>query len=436
MARSALVDARVAQLVDGFGRYVRAYDDHVSFTGEQLAAHRATVALRRQAGSVRAAVGSEQFLVSLRRTLLAWGIGRRASRLVPADAFAAALHAALPRLEPLESLTIDGSELPGDLAGTLAQLISSLGVVENKAKLVAGTKTLHHLLPDLVPPMDRAWTGLFFQFHLPEWQDARAQRRIFELAYGHFAGVARQVRPQRYVTGAGWRTTRSKIIDNALIGFCMTELGEPQPVEEAANQVSFDVPGFPPAKNEALSMLGAGHSHAPRVRLLLEQAQQAAATQGFTPVGVSPVGLDVVLYAPDGSNPGDATNYLGGIADVLENKAHRGTLDHLGGLANVWLYRNDLQIKAVSYHETEADSVSYTVTIRELDPQSPAERRCRLRSQADQRSVVCGRRPDHPVRRAEATSRECIRERSARPSAARGQPEDPRTRPHCRIRPL
>lgn len=292
---------------------------------------------------------------------------------MPADAFAGALQAALPRLEPLESLAIDGRELPGDLAGRLAELIGSLGVVENKAKLVAGTKTLHHLLPDLVPPMDRAWTGLFFQFHLPEWQDARAQRRIFELAYGHFAGVAQQVRPQRYVTGTGWRTTRTKIIDNALIGFCKAELGEPQPVEESVNQVSFEMPGFPPAKNEALSMLGVGHSHAPRVRVLLEQAQQAAAAQGFTQVGVGPVGLDVVLYAPEGSNTGDATNYLGGIADVLENKAHRGTLDHLGGLANVWLYHNDRQVKAVSYHESEADSVSYTVTIRELAPQSPTE---------------------------------------------------------------
>jgi hypothetical protein len=27
--------------------------------------------------------------------------------------------------------------------------------------VVGGTKTLHHLLPDLVPPMDRRWTGAF-----------------------------------------------------------------------------------------------------------------------------------------------------------------------------------------------------------------------------------------------------------------------------------
>ena len=123
----------------------------------------------------------------------------------------------------------------------------------------------------------------------------------------------------------------------------MTELGEPQPVDEAANQVSFDVPGFPPAKNEALSTLGARHSHAPRVRLLLERAQQAAAAQGFTQVSDGPVGLDVVLYAPGGSNPGDAAT-TSEESPTYWRTRRTGTLDHLGGLGNVWLYRNDRQI--------------------------------------------------------------------------------------------
>jgi hypothetical protein len=42
-------------------------------------------------------------------------------------------------------------------------------------------------------------------------------------------------------------------------------------------------------------------------------------------------------------------------------------LDHLGDLATVWLYRNDRQIKRVSYRETEASHPSYTVTLRALD---------------------------------------------------------------------
>ena len=371
MARRDLIEARVGMLVSRFRDYVQVYDDRVPFTGEQLAAHRQSVELRRQAGCVRAAVEDEEFVASLRRTLLAWGVGRRASRLVPTDDFGAALRAAAPDLEALESLTIDGGNLP-DLADRLWLIIDSLRVVTNKAKLVAGTKTLHHLLPSLVPPMDRAWTGTFFQFHLPEWQDISGQRRIFGIAYGQFAAVAQRVHPGEYVTGAGWRTSRTKILDNALIGFCKAELGTNPPVaeetakEDALNQVTLEVPGYPPAKNEALSMLGAGHSHAPRIQLLLETALQACTTQGFTPIIQGRVGLDVVVHAPAGQNPADSTNYLGGIADVLENKTHRGGLDHLGDLAGVWLYGNDRQIKEATYREVEADDVGYTVTIREL----------------------------------------------------------------------
>src|SRR6266480_4856888 len=95
-----------------------------------------------------------------------------------------------------------------------------------------------------------------------------------------------------------------------------------------AADVAFKVDGFPPAKNEALSMLGAGHEHGSRVRKLLEAAKQALPV-GFEPFSTH-VGLDVTVSAPEGRDPWDATNYLGGIGDVLEDKRHRGSLPHLG----------------------------------------------------------------------------------------------------------
>jgi hypothetical protein len=368
MTRTDVIEQRISKLVSDFGRYAAAYDQRVPFTGEQLAAHRQTIALRRQLGSVRAAASDEEFAATLRRTLLAWGIGRRASRLVSDTDFAAALQAAVPHLEELEPLTIDGADLPADVAERLWLVIKSLGVVENKAKLVAGTKTLHHLLPELVVPMDREYTGTFFQLHLPEWQDPTGQRRIFRLAYSQFVTVARRVQPQQYVTGQGWRTSRTKILDNALIGFCKLHLAglSTDAKDDALNRISFDVLGFPPAKSEVLSMLGAGHSHAERVLLLLAAARQARDEQAFVPIDAGHVALEVVVRAPIDQPAWDATNYLGGIGDVLEDKSRRGALDHLGDLAKVCLYRNDRQIKEISYREIEADETGYTVTVRPL----------------------------------------------------------------------
>jgi hypothetical protein len=170
-------------------------------------------------------------------------------------------YPALP--ERLEHLTIEGA-LPADIAERLWSLVTSLAIVENNAKIVAGTKALHHLLPDLVVPMDREYTGTFFQFHRPEWQDPGSQRRIFLRAYAHFAAIAERAHPGQYVTDCGWRTSPSKVIDNALIGFCKTEINGTPPTEAipgtvTAGSISFEVTGYPPAKNEALSMLGTGH---------------------------------------------------------------------------------------------------------------------------------------------------------------------------------
>jgi hypothetical protein len=41
----------------------------------------------------------------------------------------------------------------------LWQVIGNRGIVRNRTLIVPGTKALHHVPPDLVPPMDRAWTG-------------------------------------------------------------------------------------------------------------------------------------------------------------------------------------------------------------------------------------------------------------------------------------
>lgn len=123
-------------------------------------------------------------------------------------------------------------------------------------------------------------------------------------------------------------------------------------------EISFTVAGYPPAKGEAISMLGATHSHAPRVIRLLEAARNAAA-EDFTGFGAQPLGLELTVSCPRDRHRSDATNYLGGVGDVLESKAHRGALDHLGDLATFCLYENDRQIEEVHYRWQRAVEPSY-----------------------------------------------------------------------------
>lgn len=70
----------------------------------------------------------------------------------------------------------------------------------------------------------------------------------------------------------------------------------------------------------------------------------------------------MVLTSPD-PPPSDATNYLGGIADVLEAKHLRGPMGHLGELAGVALYDNDKQVHEVHFVYQEGPGPAYEVRL-------------------------------------------------------------------------
>jgi hypothetical protein len=134
----------------------------------------------------------------------------------------------------------------------------------------------------------------------------------------------------------------------------------------AMDEINFEVEGLPPAKSEAISMLGAGHGHAERVLELLRVARDEAKTHDFEGFGLAWIGLEVTVSCGRGPSRSDATNYLGGIGDVLEDKSRRGTLDHLGELATFGLYDNDRQIEEVAYHWQPSADPSYAVRLWRL----------------------------------------------------------------------
>lgn len=85
---------------------------------------------------------------------------------------------------------------------------------EPKTRSSART-VLHHVLPDLVVPIDREYTQRFFGWQNPKFQ--YGQQGCFVQAFGTFAQIAREVNPLQFVDG-GWNSSRTKVIDNAIVG--------------------------------------------------------------------------------------------------------------------------------------------------------------------------------------------------------------------------
>ncbi len=217
--KTQIVEKRVVGLIEEFATCVELYDEQAPFTRRgQYTMHRKTIDRRRNLSSVQAALSDEEFLDDLYETLHAWGIGRRASKLIPRSEFGIQLRSIEPKISSFERFNLEDEELNLDaIANQLWELVKQLHVVENLSLVVPSAKILHHLLPDLVPPMDRAWTGSFFLWSATAPQTE--QKETFVQTFLSLGRIARATRPSQYV-GQGWRTCLTKIVDNAVIGYC------------------------------------------------------------------------------------------------------------------------------------------------------------------------------------------------------------------------
>ena len=216
------IEARTRNLILKFGEYIQAFADAPAFNNAQLDSHLATVALRSRLGSAGAAACSPEFASLLYKTLELWRMNVRRARLAPFPTFQASLQRSAGAIATLESASIEDDRLNAvEISNELWRLMDGLRITETRVRLVAATKALHHLLPNLVVPMDRQFTGAFFDWNTNDWQ--AKEEHSFKGGYAVFSDIARRVMPSRFV-GSGWNTSPSKVLDNAVVGYCRVHL--------------------------------------------------------------------------------------------------------------------------------------------------------------------------------------------------------------------
>lgn len=138
--------------------------------------------------------GAEAFL-SVRHvemiyaTLTAWGMHRMGdakTKLVSWDRFSTSLLNLQDLLEPLRcKRMIDLSEAEYmDAVNRLKTSYCSLKVSISEASIVANSKVLFHVLPELIPPIDRQYTWRFFHAPLERWRYESGKYRNIQLPSG------------------------------------------------------------------------------------------------------------------------------------------------------------------------------------------------------------------------------------------------------------
>ena len=222
------MDQRVSELIAGFAHYTEVFDNAPLFIGPSLYFHHKTLDLRRRHTSASSALGDDAFFESLYATLTAWGMHRMGpgpTKLADLNDLKDSFRQQADRIQQVEALHIEQIATE-DVAGTaqlLWDIIAALHIGVGQTKIVGGSKALHHLLPDLVPPIDREYTLRFFYGHTtvrPQEQETK-----FKEMYPRFHRIAVSCSHQiQERLGPGMNTSVTKVIDNAIVGYALEKL--------------------------------------------------------------------------------------------------------------------------------------------------------------------------------------------------------------------
>ena len=129
--------------------------------------------------------------------------------------------AAIKALQDMSLLELSPSEVL-QICGVLWQFLSKLTVSIADARIVANSKVIHHLLPRLLPPIDRTYT---FNFFYNRNMLSISEEVAFTEMYSRFyqVGLANKETISSLV-GTCWNTSQSKVIDNAIVGYVIERL--------------------------------------------------------------------------------------------------------------------------------------------------------------------------------------------------------------------
>ena len=239
------MDRQVEALVREFDRFVKVFDHRRRFGGPSVYFHDRTLERLRRFPSPAAALENDDFVESVYAVLTAWGMhrmGSRGARMEDFEVFKNSLRAQASAISEIDKhfrqacddLPTKLSRVPNDelsgLAGELWSVISQMKLGKSEgARIVIGSKAIHHLLPELLPPIDRRHTLRFFLGR--EMLGSVGEQAAFLEIFPRFARIASECEPlidelmnETPASGRYMRTSATKIIDNAIVGFGVERL--------------------------------------------------------------------------------------------------------------------------------------------------------------------------------------------------------------------
>ncbi len=226
---------RLTQIVRSrniFASYVDGFYQGDIFAGPSVFFHRRVIQMIRDSGNYNKLLTNELFLERIYATLVSWGMhrmGPRGAKMRDFESIRQSIDSNRMHLEALATFKLHELDDAGKehVKDRLLRVFDNLRVMKSRSQLVGSSKTLHHLLPDLVPPIDREYTVRFF-YGTPRSKPSigpEGEAEVFLEIFDGFHHVCRNLglTEADYLDGRYFNTSIPKLIDNAIVGFVLTE---------------------------------------------------------------------------------------------------------------------------------------------------------------------------------------------------------------------
>ncbi len=162
---------------------------------------------------------TNKFIELVYTTLIAWNMNQRSAKLSNFDLFKESLIKHEQTIKSLEQYRIENLDYVDNLKETIVSLFKNLKLVaKNKPKLVTFSKTLHFFLPNLLMPVDRSYTLLFFYNNTNFNKTDDEQIQIYCDIFEQFRQFAKVWNYANYVDEK-WNKNIPKMIDNIIIAY-------------------------------------------------------------------------------------------------------------------------------------------------------------------------------------------------------------------------
>ena len=184
---------------------------------------------------------SKRHIEMIYATLASWGMHRMGSpdktktKLTTFDQFKDSILSFRNEFNSLRNLylrTISDNRLEMILQEELKNIFYGLKISISDSYLVANSKTMHHIIPNLVPPIDRQYTLRFFYYKNSEFFQNNKYRTIqlpstLEAQYGYFCEILRyskRIISNDYfnhyrLINTSFDTSIPKVLDNLIMAY-------------------------------------------------------------------------------------------------------------------------------------------------------------------------------------------------------------------------